>query len=101
MGMDPCLNRSPALLATPVQINAQARAADELLPFKQGAISTVFVSTFTDFDYRCKVFPKKIDDKKKIKNQLTGCEELAVLCECVRMRVCELASPFFSLSCRS
>lgn len=42
MGMDICLNRSPMLLATSIQINAQARAPDELLPFKKEPFFLIF-----------------------------------------------------------
>lgn len=42
MGMDVCLNRSPMLLATSIQINAQARAPDEILPFKQETFFPIF-----------------------------------------------------------
>lgn len=42
MGMDICLNASPKLLATSIQINAQARAPDKLFPLKKGAILSCF-----------------------------------------------------------
>lgn len=47
MGMDLCLNRSPALLATAVQINAQARAADEVLPSNQPFLPYLFQLSLT------------------------------------------------------
>lgn len=101
MGMDPCLNRSPALLATPVQINAQARAADELLPIKEEPISSVFVLTLTDFDCHCIVSPKKFEKKKKY-IEFTGCA-LLCLCGCVCADGCvfePVSSLFLSLGDR-